>query len=152
MTIATDYTTDTLSASGGILTLASNTSVNGNITSTGTFIGKNLNLSGSVNSASIRTTFWTPNTDYVLTSTDSGSTIFFNNNNPTFVNVGSNLSLGFRTILTSINTGLVTIRSSTANVTIHARIGTQNQITGTWASASIICFGPNSFILDGSIQ
>lgn len=152
MAIATDYTTDTLSATGGTITIAGNTSVTGNVSTTGAINGTNLNLSGSVNSATIRVTFWPGNNDYVLTTSDSGRTIFFNNNNPTFVNVSPNLPLGFRTILTSVNTGPVTIRSATANVVIHPRIGTQNQITGTWASASLVCHNVNSFILDGSIQ
>jgi hypothetical protein len=152
MTIATDYTTDTLTSSGGTLNIANNASVTGNLNSTANVTANNIVVSGSVNSASIRTSIIAANTDYILSSSDSGKTIFFNNSLPTFVNVGTNLFVGFRTILTSVNTGLVTIRVSSPTVTLHPRIGTQNQITGTYASASIVCYSSNTFILDGSIQ
>ncbi len=152
MSIATDYTTDTLTPTSGTLNISANATVTGNITSTVNVAAQNLNLTGSVNSATIRVTTYSSNSDYILSPSDSGASIYFNSNNPTYVNVGINLPVGFRAILTSINVGTVTIRGSSTSVSIHPRIGTQNQITGTYASASLVCYAANSFILDGSIQ
>lgn len=154
MTIDTDYTTDTLTSTQGILSIANNTNITGNVTASININAQNLTLTGTVNSASIRITHYNANTDYILSMADSGSTIFFDNSNPTFVNVAASpiLTVGFRVLLTSVNTGLVTIRGTTPAVTIHPRIGTLNQITGTYATASLVCYSVNSLILDGSIQ
>jgi hypothetical protein len=154
MTIDTDYTTDTITSTKGTLNIANNTTITGNVAATINISAQNLTVSGSINSAFIRTTHYLANSDYILSPSDSGTTIFFDNSGPTFVNVSPNpiLSTNFRVVLTSVNTGLVTIRSSIPAVIIHPRIGTLNQLTGTYASASLICFSANNWILDGSIQ
>ena len=154
MTIATDYTTDTFQTTSGTLNIANNTTVTGNVSATANITGQNLIVTGTVTSTSIRPIRYASNSDYTLSMSDSGATIFFDNSGPTFVNVSPNpiLTAGFRVVLTSVNTGLVTIRSSVAAALIHPRFGTLNQITGTYASASIVCYSANNFILDGSIQ
>lgn len=107
--------------------------------------------SGVVNSAIIGVVPITPNTNYILSMRDSGQVITFANANTTVVNVNSGLPIGFRTVLTQIGAGSVTIRAG-AGVTLNARIGSNNTILSQFGSASLFCYATNAFILDGSIQ
>lgn len=131
----------------GALSLDANgigTTFGGNVTTT------NINAQYA-NVAAFRNTTLTSNNTYVLSPSDSGTVIFYNNSQPVFINVNSNLFVGFRTVVTQVNSGSVTFRVG-PNVIMNPRIGTLNQITGIWASASLACYGANTFILDGSIQ
>lgn len=145
MSIAIDYTSDTITTTTGTLAVANNMNISGNI------VSGNIISSGVVSSAKIKQTLINSNNTYTLSSNDNGTNLYFNSFNPTIVSVPPGLTLGFRTILTQVNTGSVTVVAG-SGVTIHPRTGTQNQIVGQYASASLVLYATNTFILDGAIQ
>lgn len=131
----------------GGLTLDANgvgTSFGGSITATG--------ISAQyVNATTLSVSTLTTGGTYVLSQKDSGTVIYYNNSQPLFVNVNSNLYVGFRTVVTQVNSGSVTFRAG-PNVLLNTRTGTLNQIAAVWSSASIVGYAPGAFILDGNIQ
>lgn len=124
-------------------------------TGAGTNFGGNITTTGiqtnTANVATLREKTITFGGYYNLIPEDSGLTIFYNNTYPLIINVDSNLFSGFRIIATQLNTGSVSFRTG-SGVIINPRSGTLFQITGQYASASLVCYSTNKFILDGSIQ
>ncbi len=138
MSINLNHQTNSIVTTGNVLSVTGNVSAN------------NLVTSGSLASQSIRIAQITANA-YTLQPSDSGVTLVFSNANAITVNVNSNLNIGFRTMLTQVNTGAVTIVAGN-NVTLNPRTGSFNQISSIYGSASIFCYASNTFILDGALQ
>lgn len=121
----------------------------------GTIFGGNITAT-SVTATYVNATTLSVNTlntggTYILSSKDSGTVIYYNNSQPLFINVNSSLYIGFRAVVTQVNSGIVTFRAG-PNVLLNARTGTLNQIASIWSSASVVGYAPNSFLIDGNIQ
>lgn len=85
---------------------------------------------------------------YVLTSTDNGKIVTFNNTGSILLNVPSNLGENFSCKLIQLGTGQVTINGSGSTVN---GLGGANKLIGQYAQASLISYNTNLLILSGDI-
>ena len=125
----------------GTLTVP-NLDANVNVTAT------NIIANGYLQSAQMQQR--TPVVDYILQPTDSGLTIICSNTTQINVNVNSTLSIGFRCLVTSINTGNVAIITG-PGVTINPTFVGSNKVSAQYNTVSLYCYQSNTFILDGAI-
>lgn len=97
----------------------------------------------------------TLSSNYILSWRDSGQVLTFSNTNSTIININNTVGVGFRTILTQLNTGSVQVVAG-ANVVISPRTGVNNTITVINGSMSVFAYAQNSaglyVITDGSIS
>lgn len=132
--------------------LTVNTAINtATVTANGNVVAANIVTSGVVNSAILMVQPIASNANFILRPDHSGQVITFSHTGVALINVNNTLSVGFRTILTQINTGNVKVQAG-ANVTINPTSGSNNQISIKFGSVSLFCYAPNTFILDGSLQ
>lgn len=145
---AGDAMTGTLTVPNLTVNTAINTTT---VTANGNVVAANIVTSGVVNSAILMVQPIASNANFILRPDHSGQVITFSHTGVALINVNNTLSVGFRTILTQINTGNVKVQAG-ANVTINPTSGSNNQISIKFGSVSLFCYAPNTFILDGSLQ
>jgi hypothetical protein len=114
--------------------------------------GNNLSMTGSISATStIRAAIVNINAEtasYSAVSSDSGGVITVNSSSATTVTISSSLPSGFRTIVTQLGTGAVTIAGS--GVTLNSRTGNFT-ITLQYGSASILMTSSTTAVIDGAI-
>ena len=127
--------TITNSTDGTVAITATNTTVSGNLSGSGTISGFDANLNDQ-----------TGNT-YTLTSSDNGKVVTLNNGSAIILTIAASLGDGFNCLIVQKGAGQVTLSAATG-VTIANR-SSETKTAGQYATVSVINIGSDTYILSG---
>ena len=127
--------TITNSTDGTVAITATNTTVSGNLSGSGSISGFDANLNDQTG------------TTYTLASTDNGKVVTLNNGSAITVTIPTGLGDGFNCLLVQKGAGQVTI--SAANGVTVANRSSETKTAGQYATVSVINIGSEAYILSG---
>ncbi|MGG8498112.1 hypothetical protein ACQY1Q_17030 [Tenacibaculum sp. TC6] len=151
----------TLTATSNGITLNGNTSINNNLSVTGSFADSSAltGTTGQVLTSTATGTQWkdiklaevvNKTSNYTLTANDNGKVFTFNSSTDMTLTVPNGLPVGFNISIYQTNTGKVTV-SGSGGTTILNRLS-RFQTAGKDAGAGLICTSTNNFHLTGDLK
>ena len=120
---------------GTVAITATNTTVSGNLSGSGTISGFDANLNDQTG------------TTYTLTSSDNGKVVTLNNGSAITLTIAASLGDGFNCLIVQKGSGQVTL-SAAGGVTIANR-SSETKTAGQYATVSVINIGSDTYILSG---
>ncbi len=120
---------------GTVAITATNTTVSGNLSGSGTISGFDANLNDQTG------------TTYTLTSSDNGKVVTLNNGSAITLTIAASLGDGFNCLIVQKGAGQVTL-SAAGGVTIANR-SSETKTAGQYATVSVINIGSDTYILSG---
>ena len=127
--------TITNTTDGTVAITATNTTVSGNLSGSGSISGFDANLNDQTG------------TTYTLTSSDNGKVVTLNNGSAITLNIAASLGDGFNCLIVQKGAGQVTL-SAASGVTIANR-SSETKTAGQYATVSVINIGSDTYILSG---